>query len=136
MPHKRGPVRGRVACEALDLLILLGVSLYHFNSINRFGQVGIHNAEGLTRVLRYRAELLQIGPDGHHIRDGKKNRDRDQGGIDGGGDYQRKQNKVGGADNQIETRVEHQTDLTYVVRRACHRLSDGLQVVEGHAFTQ
>ena len=36
--------------------------------------------------------------------------------------------------HEVDARAEHVIDLAHVVGGACHRVADGLQVVEGHAF--
>ncbi len=136
LANKGVPDAARVGHERLGLGALLGGAFHDLHTVQGFGEVRIHFAEGLPDFVGDGRHRSQITPQGIEIADGKQGGREQQRGMIAGHDEERDDDEEGRADDQVNARAEHQVDLAHVVRSTRHGIANRLEVVEGHALAQ
>ena len=96
----------------------------------------VHLAERGAHFICDRGKRLEISDKEEEIKED----------VNGGNDDQRRvitpcneqwhEQKDERTYHKVDARAEHVVDLAHVIGGACHRVADGLQVVEGHALAE
>ncbi len=79
---------------------------------------------------------MQVLCQRHDVEEDVKGRDKYQGGVVARRYQQGHDQEPGGADHQVDARIEHQVDLSHIVRGPGHGVPHRLQAMKGHAFAQ